>query len=81
MIYLKGEFCDFIVLDPGWLCHAVCGQLLSREFIFRSRPTGCYSLPDFEMAMPQWDAVDLLPVLESLGICTQVRLLINIFRK
>ena len=24
------------------------------------------------MAAPEWDAIDLLPLLESLGLCTQV---------
>ena len=25
-----------------------------------------------QMAAPEWDAIDLLPLLESLGLCTQV---------
>ena len=72
VIYVKGELCDLIVLDPQWLTQSVCGQLLSREFLKKSRVTGCYSLEDFQLAAPTWDSIELLPILESLGMCTQV---------
>ncbi len=69
-MYLKGELCDLVVLDPDWLCRQVCGLVLSRAF--KPRPTGIYSLEDFQLAAPHWEAVDILPMLEALGICTRV---------
>ncbi|XP_071743996.1 death-associated protein kinase 1 isoform X3 [Lepeophtheirus salmonis] len=72
VVYLKGETTpDLIVLDPKWLCNSVCGKILSRENMSTSRSTGCYSIEDFQLAFPQWEARDLLPILESLGLCTQ----------
>jgi len=76
VIYLKGELSDLIVLDPCWLTQSVCGELLSADFFARSTSTfaskgGSYSLNEFQMAAPEWDAIDLLPLLESLGLCTQ----------
>ena len=32
-----------------------------------------------QMAAPEWDAIDLLPLLESLGLCTQVCVLVALF--
>ena len=48
--------------------------LTSREFRGVSRPTGSYSLPDFQLALPEYDARDTINVLEALGICIQVHL-------
>ena len=61
-----------IVLDPRWLCGSVCGQILSQEFLDSTKPTGCYTLHDFQLATPEWNSDNLLPVLEAVGICTQV---------
>ncbi len=80
VVYLKGELSDLIVLDPGWLTQSVCGELLSADFFERSTRLvgnsggggGSYSLNEFQLASPDWDAIDLLPLLESLGLCTQV---------
>jgi hypothetical protein len=77
VIYLKGELSDLIVLDPCWLTQSVCGELLSANFFERSSKFakgGSYSLNEFQLAAPDWDAIDLLPLLESLGLCTQVDL-------
>ncbi len=71
VVYLKGELCDLVALDPNWLCRSVCGHLLARAS-FRPRPTGVYSLEDFQLSAPLWDAMELLPILESLGMCTRV---------
>jgi hypothetical protein len=72
VIYLKGDKCDMIVLDPNWLCHDVCGNLFSNEFVKKSKFDGCYLLNEFHLAIPDWDAVDLLPILESLGLASRV---------
>ena len=61
-----------IVLDPRWLCGSVCGYLLSQEFLDTAKPTGCYTTHDFQLATPDWNSDNLLPVLEALGMCTQV---------
>ncbi|XP_059080756.1 death-associated protein kinase 1-like isoform X2 [Tigriopus californicus] len=71
VIYAKGDLCDLIVLDPKWLTQTVCGFLLSRDFKIKARPNGCYSVEEFQLAAPSWDAFELLPILESLGMCTQ----------
>lgn len=54
-----------------WLTKTVLGHLLSPEFIAKCRITGAYSPYDFQMAAPNWDALEILPVLEALGLCTQ----------
>ena len=33
------------------------------------------------MAAPEWDAIDLLPLLESLGLCTQVCGLVALWQR
>lgn len=62
-----------IVLDPRWLCSTVCGHLLSQDFVQGCKPNGIYTLDDFQLAVPDWNALDIMPVLEALGLCTQVR--------
>ena len=75
VIYLKGDTtADMIVLDPRWLCGSVCGHLLSQEFLDTTKSTGCYTSHDFQLAAPEWHSDNLLPVLEALGMCTQVQL-------
>ena len=71
VIYLKGDMCDLVILDPQWLCHEVCGLLLSDDFVAKSRVTGSYSLEDFQLAVPHWEAIELLPILEAIGVCTR----------
>ena len=71
VVYVKAELSDLVVLEPNWLTKAVLGHLLSPEFVQKSRVTGAYSPDDFQFAAPEWEALELLPVLESLGVCTQ----------
>ena len=47
-------------------------SFLLREFQAGSRPTGSYSLEDFQLALPEFEARDTLNVLEALGICIKV---------
>ena len=61
-----------IALDPRWLCGSVCGHLLSQEFLETVKSSGCYTSHDFQLATPDWNSDNLLPVLEALGMCTQV---------
>ena len=68
-----------IVLDPRWLCGSVCGHLLSQEFLETVKSSGCYTSHDFQLATPDWNSDNLLPVLEALGMCTQVYSLCNDF--
>eukprot|EP00096_Caligus_rogercresseyi_P009166 TRINITY_DN3065_c0_g1_i1.p1 TRINITY_DN3065_c0_g1~~TRINITY_DN3065_c0_g1_i1.p1 ORF type:complete len:708 (-),score=157.10 TRINITY_DN3065_c0_g1_i1:362-2485(-) len=71
VVYLKGETTpDLIVLDPKWLCNSVCGKILSRESLSHSKNNGVYTLKDFQCTFCEWEARDLLPILESLGLCT-----------
>ena len=73
VIYLKGDnTSDMIALDPRWLCGSVCGHLLSQEFLETVKSSGCYTSHDFQLATPDWNSDNLLPVLEALGMCTQV---------
>ena len=75
VIYLKGDnTSDMIVLDPRWLCGSVCGHLLSQEFLETVKSSGCYTSHDFQLATPDWNSDNLLPVLEALGMCTQVKI-------
>ena len=46
---------------------SVLGHLLSPEFVAKSRVTGAYSPTDFQFAAPEWDALEMLPVLEALA--------------
>ena len=50
---------------------SVVGHLLSPEFVAKSRVTGVYSPTDFQFAAPEWDALEMLPVLEALAVCAQ----------
>ncbi len=90
---MKGDLCDHVVLDPTWLCHSVLGSLLSREAARLAEAeaadpeeaAACFSLVEFQrflqQVMPQQqagvDATDMLPILEALGVCTRVRVIMN----
>ena len=43
-----------------------------REFRGGARMTGAYSLTDFQLALPEYEARDTLNILEALGICIKV---------
>ena len=43
-----------------------------REFRSGARMTGAYSLTDFQLALPEYEARDTLNILEALGICIKV---------
>ena len=75
VIYVKGNVCvDVIVLDPKWLCSTVVGHLLSPDFVGKSRPSGFYTSEEL-MNITAWEAVDnILPILESLGLCAKMDL-------
>lgn len=62
---------DLVTLSPQWLCGDILGQMLSPEFVRRTRDSGCYTLDEFQTLVPQWDALDLLQVLETLHLCAQ----------
>ncbi|XP_043203160.1 death-associated protein kinase 1-like [Amphibalanus amphitrite] len=62
---------DLITLSPQWLCGDILGQMLSPEFVRRTRDSGCYTLDEFQALVPHWDGLDLLQVLETLHVCTQ----------
>ncbi len=62
---------DLVVLNPKWLCSDIIGHLLSHDQLETSRPTGCFSIDDFQLMCPETDAKDLLGVLEALNMCTR----------
>ncbi|XP_037081555.1 death-associated protein kinase dapk-1-like [Pollicipes pollicipes] len=62
---------DLVALAPRWLCGDVLGLLFSPDFRRRTKATGCYTVREFQMLMPQCDALDLLQVLETLHLCAQ----------
>ena len=71
VVYVKAELSDLVILEPNWLTKSVLGHLLSPEFVSKSRVTGAYSPTDFQFAAPEWDALEMLPVLEALAVCAQ----------
>ena len=71
VVYVKAELSDLVILEPNWLTKSVLGHLLSPEFASKSRVTGAYSPTDFQFAAPEWDALEMLPVLEALAVCAQ----------
>ena len=72
VVYLKCEETDLIVLQPRFVCGALCGQLLSPEYQAEALKTGSYTRDQFQLANPGFDAKDVLLVLSALGICTEV---------
>ncbi|XP_043214460.1 death-associated protein kinase dapk-1-like isoform X4 [Amphibalanus amphitrite] len=73
VVYLKpsGGEQEILVLSPRWLCGDILGHMLSGEFVQKAKATGCYTVDDFQMAMPECDTLDLLQVLDALRLCTQ----------
>ncbi|XP_013389888.1 death-associated protein kinase 1 isoform X2 [Lingula anatina] len=72
VIYLETDSeQDLVILSPKWLCHDVIGGLLSHDRIVHTRPTGCYTVDDFQMMFPEADALDLLQVLQAVEMCVQ----------
>ena len=61
------------MLDPSWLTRSLCGHILSQEFTHQARVTGAYAAEEFQLALPQWESADVLPILEAVGITTRVR--------
>ena len=41
------------------------------------KPGGSYSIEDFQHALPEFDAKDTINILEALGVCIKVGLLIT----
>ena len=72
VVYLKCEQEDLIILNPKWLCSTVCGLLLSDEFRNNALVSGSYTREEFQLALPEYEARDILRVLSALGICIQV---------
>ena len=73
VVYLKCEQEDLIILNPKWLCSNVCGILLSDEFRTKAQVSGTFTKEEFQLAVPEHDARDILRVLSALGICIEVR--------
>ena len=82
VVYLKGEqTSDIIILDPRWFCGSgVCGHLLSEETVnTKVKSTGVYSPEEFHLVSTNSSEAaaaseQLLPILEALGMCTQVHI-------
>ena len=60
-----------MVLSPQWLGSEVIGDLLSRELTMRCRPTGCFTIDDFQVVLPGATADDVLYLLAALGLSTR----------
>jgi len=62
---------DMIVLSPQWLGSDVIGRLLSRETTVRCRPTGCFTVDDFQPLLPDVTPDDVLILLAALELSTR----------
>ena len=71
VVYLKCEEVDLIVLQPKWLCSALCGFLLSPEFKKSARLPAVLTKEQFQLTCPEFEAKDVLLVLAALGLCTE----------
>ena len=74
MVYIETEDADdddLVVLSPQWLGSEVIGDLLSRELTSRCRPTGCFTIDDFQVVLPGATADDVLYLLAALGLSTR----------
>ena len=73
VVYIRtlGNDEDLVVLSPQWLGQDILGELLCRERLLHTRPTGCLTNYDFQLMFPETDATELLGVLEALAICTR----------
>jgi len=68
VVYLKWEGGDMVVLDPAWLCSHLAATLLSPAFRQLAPATGVFSLEQLQLAAPEWEAREIVPVLAALGI-------------
>ena len=60
------------VLQPKWLSSNIIGHLASPDFIRKSRSSGFYTSHELK-SVTSWEAVEnILPILESLGLCAKV---------
>jgi len=74
VVYIETEEAerdDIVVLSPQWLGSEVVGDLLSREQTLRCRPTGCFTIDDFQSVLPGATAEDVLFLLSALGLNTR----------
>jgi len=74
VVYIETEDADeddVVVLSPQWLGSEVLGDLLSRELTMRCRPTGCFTIDDFQLVLPGATADDVLYLLAALGLSTR----------
>ena len=75
VIYVKGSVCvDVIILEPKWLSHQILGQIMSPNFVRKSKmaKSGFYTASELR-SITSWEAVEnILPILESLGLCAKV---------
>jgi len=62
---------DLVVLTPQWLGMEVFGKLLAYETTSRCRPTGCFTVDDFQSLMPESSAEDILTIICALQLCTR----------
>jgi len=77
VIYVKGSVCvDVIILEPKWLSHQILGQIMSPNFVRKSKmaKSGFYTASELR-SITSWEAVEnILPILESLGLCAKMDL-------
>lgn len=74
MVYIETEETgddDLVVLSPQWLGSEVIGELLSWQLTVRCRPTGCFTIDDFQVVLPGATADDVLYLLAALGLSTR----------
>jgi len=74
VVYIETEEAeddDVVVLSPQWLGSEVVGDLLSRELTMRCRPTGCFTIDDFQVVLPGAPADDVLYLLAAFGLSTR----------
>jgi len=62
---------DLVILSPPWLGSEVIGELLSRDLTARCRPTGCFTIDDFQVVLLGAPADDVLCLLSALGLSTR----------
>ena len=73
VIFLKGSYEDFLILDPDWLCNSICGHLLSRGLWSKLEHKPWVDLPELKDISQLPHLEELLPLLEALGICCRAR--------
>lgn len=60
------------MISVPWLGSQLLGELLSTQFIMKSRVTGVYTIEDFQACFNECDAIGVLDLFEALEICVQV---------